>query len=74
MRPAEEDEVEPYQVASAPMRGIGLKGMPGIKCPTCVIGDTGTGVHIIGRDKLVDSVMRVIDGTGPSVRLNAANG
>jgi hypothetical protein len=74
VRSAEEDRVEPYPVASAPTRDIQKMGKPGIKCPTCVIGDTGTGVHIVGRDKLADSELRMIDNSGPSVRLNTANG
>ena len=75
MRSAEsEDGVEPYPVVSAPMSGIGKIGNLGIKCPACVIGDTGTGVHIVGRDKLADSEIRMIDNSGPSVGLNTANG
>eukprot|EP00972_Heterocapsa_arctica_P102565 15116391-Heterocapsa_arctica.AAC.1 len=40
----------------------------------CVIGDTGTGIHIVGREKLADSELKLVDNTGPSVRLNTANG
>ncbi len=75
MRSAEEDEVgSAYQVASATMRGNGSLATPGIRCPAHVIGDTGTGVHIIGRNGLTESEISHIDDTGPSVRLNAADG
>jgi hypothetical protein len=57
VRSAEEDEVEPCHVASAPVRGIGLLGKPGVMSPTRVSEDTGTGGHTIGRDKLADSDM-----------------
>eukprot|EP00972_Heterocapsa_arctica_P059046 8704741-Heterocapsa_arctica.AAC.1 len=50
------------------------KNMCGIKCPDCVIRDTGTGIHIVGKDKLQDSNLRYIDSSGPSVKLNTANG
>eukprot|EP00972_Heterocapsa_arctica_P075623 11156072-Heterocapsa_arctica.AAC.1 len=63
-----------YHVASAPpkdkMRG---EEKHGIRCPSCVIGDTGTGLHIVGRGKLEDSDLMHIDINGPSVQLNTAN-
>jgi hypothetical protein len=61
-------------VASAPTRGNAHFGPRGIQCPSCVIGDTGTGIHIVGRDKLAAEECTLIDDTGPSVRLNTANG
>eukprot|EP00972_Heterocapsa_arctica_P001755 251033-Heterocapsa_arctica.AAC.1 len=46
----------------------------GIRCPDCVIGDTGTGIRIVGKDKLADSDLRHLDSNGPSLKLNTANG
>eukprot|EP00972_Heterocapsa_arctica_P071776 10601413-Heterocapsa_arctica.AAC.1 len=74
VRFAVDDEVMSYEVASAPTTYKARKDKHCIRCPSCVIGDTGTGLHIVGKDNLEDADLRHIDDTGPSVKLNTANG
>eukprot|EP00972_Heterocapsa_arctica_P024983 3682175-Heterocapsa_arctica.AAC.1 len=74
VRFAKDDEVMSYEVASAPTTYNVRKGKHCIRYPSCVIGETGTGLHIVGKDNLEDADLRHIDGTGPSVKLNTANG